>query len=133
MGILGPGDVVLSASDIGWVTGHSFVCYGPLLMGAATVLYEGKPVGTPDAGAIWRLVEEYKVNAIFTAPTTLRAIRRDDPKLEQMEMFGRRGGLKSLRTVCLTGERSQPGLIIRCADLSLCRIPLTISSVFKIC
>lgn len=107
----GPGDVALGISDIGWVTGHSFVLYGPLLNGAATVLYEGKPVGTPDSGIVWRLVQEYKVNTIFTAPTALRAIRRVDPDLDLMKKVGEQGGLKSLRSLWLTGERSQPGII----------------------
>lgn len=110
-GIRGPGDVVLGISDIGWVTGHSYVLYGPLLNGASTVLYEGKPVGTPDAGIIWRLVQQYKVNTIFTAPTALRAIRRADPDLELMKKVGEAGGLRSLRSLWLTGERSQPGVI----------------------
>ncbi len=110
-GIRGPGDVVLGVSDIGWVTGHSFVLYGPLLNGAATVLYEGKPIGTPDAGIIWRLVQEYNVNTIFTAPTALRAIRRADPELKLLKEVGEAGGLRSLRSLWLTGERSQPGVI----------------------
>ena len=110
-GIRGPGDVVLGVSDIGWVTGHSYVLYGPLLNGAATVLYEGKPIGTPDAGVIWRLVQEYKVNTIFTAPTALRAIRRADPELAMLKKVGEAGGLRSLRSLWLTGERSQPGVI----------------------
>ena len=107
----GPGDVVLGVSDIGWVTGHTFVLYAPLLAGAATVVYEGKPIGTPDAGIVWRLVQEYKVTTIFTAPTALRAIRRVDPDLELLHKVGKEGGLKSLRALWLTGERSQPGII----------------------
>ena len=83
----------------------------PLLAGAASVVYEGKPVGTPDAGILWRLVKEYKVNTIFTAPTALRAIRRVDPDLELFHKVGKEGGLKSLRALWLTGERSQPGII----------------------
>ena len=109
--VRGPGDVVLGISDIGWVTGHTYVLYGPLLNGAATVLYEGKPVGTPDAGIVFRLVQEYKVNTIFTAPTVLRAIRRADPDLELLKKVGEAGGLKSLRSLWLTGERSQPGVV----------------------
>ena len=109
--IRGPGDVVLGTSDIGWVTGHTFVMYGPLLAGAASVVYEGKPVGTPDAGIVWRLVKEYKVNTIFSAPTALRAIRRADPDLKFLHEVGKEGGLKSLRSLWLTGERSQPGII----------------------
>lgn len=109
-GLRGPGDVSLAMSDIGWVTGHSYLCYGPLLVGSAVVLYEGKPIGTPDAGILWRLIEEYRINAIFTAPTALRAIRRDDPELKLLKAVGERGGLRSLRTLWLTGERSQPAL-----------------------
>ena len=109
--VRGPGDVVLGASDIGWVTGHTYVLYAPMLAGASTVLYEGKPVGTPDAGILFRLVKEYKVTTLFTAPTALRAIRRADPDLELMHKVGKEGGLKSLRALWLTGERSQPGVI----------------------
>lgn len=109
--IRGPGDVVMGISDIGWVTGHTYVMYGPLLAGAASVVYEGKPIGTPDAGILWRLVKEYKVNTIFTAPTALRAIRRVDPDLQLLHQVGKDGGLRSLRALWLTGERSQPGII----------------------
>jgi propionyl-CoA synthetase len=93
------------------VTGHTYVLYGPLLAGAATLLYEGKPVGTPDAGIIWQLVREYKVNTIFTAPTALRAIRRADPDFKFLTDVGEAGGLKTLRALWLTGERSQPGIV----------------------
>ncbi|KAF2402296.1 acyl-coenzyme A synthetase [Trichodelitschia bisporula] len=110
-GIKGPGDVIFTASDIGWVVGHSFIVYAPLLAGATTVLFEGKPVGTPNAGTFWRIIEEYKVNALFTAPTALRAIRRDDPDNDYFEEFGKRGGLKSLRALFLAGERSEPSII----------------------
>ncbi|HKB00009.1 MAG TPA: AMP-binding protein, partial [Methyloceanibacter sp.] len=75
-----PGEVFWSASDIGWVVGHSYIVYGPLLAGNATVLYEGKPVGTPDAGAFWRVASEHKVAVLFTAPTALRAIKKEDPQ-----------------------------------------------------
>lgn len=109
--IQGPGDVAFTASDIGWVVGHSYIVYAPLLAGACTVLYEGKPVGTPDASAFWRVVEEYKVNMMFTAPTALRAIKRDDPNNEFLSTIGRRGGLRSLRALFLAGERSEPSLI----------------------
>ena len=74
-----PGDVFWAASDIGWVVGHSYIVYAPLLMGCTTVLYEGKPVGTPDASAFWRVVSEHRVNTLFTAPTAMRAIKREDP------------------------------------------------------
>ena len=74
-----PGEVFWAASDVGWVVGHSYIVYAPLLAGATTVLYEGKPIGTPDAGAFWRVVSEHKVNALFTAPTAFRAIKKEDP------------------------------------------------------
>ncbi|KAI6784386.1 uncharacterized protein J7T54_006431 [Emericellopsis cladophorae] len=109
--IHGPGDVIFTASDIGWVVGHSYIIYAPLLAGAATVLYEGKPVGTPDASALWRMVEEYKVSALFTAPTALRAIKRDDPDNKHFHQIGERGGLKSLKALFLAGERSEPTII----------------------
>jgi propionyl-CoA synthetase len=98
------GDVFWAASDVGWVVGHSYIVYGPLLAGATTVLYEGKPVGTPDAGAFWRIVSEYGVNAMFTAPTALRALKRDDSEGE----FIARYDLSSLRTLFLAGERLDP-------------------------
>ncbi|KAI9740839.1 MAG: hypothetical protein M1818_004444 [Claussenomyces sp. TS43310] len=110
-GIHGPGDVVFCASDIGWVVGHSYIVYAPLLAGAATVLFEGKPVGTPDASTFWRIVEEYKVNTLSTAPTALRAIRRDDPENKFLSEVGKRGGLKSLKAVFLAGERSEPSIV----------------------
>ncbi|KAF4974260.1 hypothetical protein FZEAL_8809 [Fusarium zealandicum] len=109
--INGPGCVSFTASDIGWIVGHSYIIYGPLLTGAATVLYEGKPIGTPDASAFWRIVEEYKVNTMFTAPTALRAIKRDDPENRFFTQVGKRGGLKSLKGLFLAGERSEPTLI----------------------
>ncbi|PLB52467.1 acetate-CoA ligase [Aspergillus steynii IBT 23096] len=109
--IHGPGDVSFTASDIGWVVGHSYILYAPLLAGASTVLYEGKPVGTPDASAFWRVVEEYKVSTMFTAPTALRAIRNDDPNNESLSRIGERGGLRSLKALFLAGERSEPTLI----------------------
>ena len=74
-----PGETYWAASDVGWVVGHSYIVYAPLLLGCATVLYEGKPVGTPDAGAFWRVVAEHKVAALFTAPTAFRAIKKEDP------------------------------------------------------
>ncbi|RAR10027.1 acetyl-CoA synthetase-like protein [Stemphylium lycopersici] len=87
-GIHGPGDVMFTASDIGWVVGHSYIVYAPLLAGATTVLFEGKPIGTPDASTFWRVVEEYKVSTMFTAPTALRAIRRDDGENHFFETRG---------------------------------------------
>lgn len=116
-GVHGPGDVAFTASDIGWVVGHSYIVYAPLLVGASTVLYEGKPIGTPDASAFWRIVEEYKVNAMFTAPTALRAIKRDDPDNKFLSTVGERGGLKSLKALFLAGERSEPSLISMYQDL----------------
>ncbi|WZH43720.1 Propionyl synthetase [Fusarium acuminatum] len=97
--------------NIGWIVGHSYIIYGPLLTGAATVLYEGKPVGTPDASSFWRIVEEYKVNTIFTAPTALRAIRRVDQNNQSFIDYGKRGALRTLRGLFLAGERSEPTLI----------------------
>jgi propionyl-CoA synthetase len=81
------GDVYFSASDIGWVVGHSFGVYGPLIMGATTVVYEGKPTGTPDPGQYWRIVEKHKVNGFYTSPTGLRALRREDPHGEWMKKY----------------------------------------------
>ncbi|NYG06685.1 propionyl-CoA synthetase [Phycicoccus badiiscoriae] len=101
---IGPGDTWFTASDVGWVVGHSYIVYAPLLSGATSVLYEGKPVGTPDAGAFWRVVAKYGVKAMFTAPTAYRAIKRDDPDGELM----RTHDLTSLQTVFLAGERLDP-------------------------
>ncbi len=99
-----PGEVMFTASDVGWVVGHSYIVYGPLLAGATTLMLEGKPVGTPDAGTFWRLVEEYGARALFTAPTALRAIKKDDPDGE----FIARHDLSTLRAFFLAGERSDP-------------------------
>ncbi len=101
---IGPGEVMFTASDVGWVVGHSYIVYAPLLVGATTVLYEGKPVGTPDAAAFWRVVAEHRVKALFTAPTALRAIRKVDPA---GELIGRYD-LSSLQTLFLAGERLDP-------------------------
>ncbi|OGE54726.1 hypothetical protein PENARI_c005G01324 [Penicillium arizonense] len=109
--IKGPGDVMFCASDIGWVVGHSYILYGPLLVGATTILYEGKPVGTPDAGIFWRLIEKHKANVLFTAPTAIRAMCKDDPENVLISEVGRRGGLKSLRGLFLAGERSEPSIV----------------------
>lgn len=110
-GVHGPGDIMFCASDIGWVVGHSYILYAPLLTGATTVLYEGKPVGTPNAASFWRVCEEYKVTTLFTAPTALRAIRRDDPGNKLVNEIGERGGLKHLKALFLAGERSEPSII----------------------
>jgi len=104
-----PGEVYWSASDVGWVVGHTFIAYAPLIQGATTVLYEGKPVGTPDAGAFWRVIAEHRVNAMFTAPTALRAIRRDDPDGEYLEKY--KPQMESLRSIYLAGERCDPETI----------------------
>ena len=102
-----PGETFFAASDVGWVVGHSYIVYAPLLYGCTTVLYEGKPVGTPDAGAYWRLIAEHGVDAMFTAPTAFRAIRRDDPDGH----FIRRYDLTKLRTLFLAGERADPATV----------------------
>jgi propionyl-CoA synthetase len=102
-----PGEVFWAASDVGWVVGHSYICYGPLLQGATTILYEGKPVGTPDAGAFWRVIAEHQVAALFTAPTAIRAIRKEDPDAVLMATYD----LSSLRTLFLAGERADPETI----------------------
>ncbi len=102
-----PGDVFWAASDIGWVVGHSYIVYGPLASGCTTVLYEGKPVGTPDAGAFWRVVSEHRVNTLFTAPSAFRAIRGADPAAE----LPKRYDLGSLRAIFLAGERADPATL----------------------
>jgi len=100
----GPGDVYWAASDIGWVVGHSYIVYAPLLTGCTTVLYEGKPVGTPDAGAFWRVIAEHRVKALFTAPTAFRVIKKEDPEGD----LARKHDLSSLRYLFLAGERLDP-------------------------
>ena len=102
-----PGEVFWSASDVGWVVGHSYICYAPLLHGATTVVYEGKPVGTPDAGAFWRVIEEHGVVSFFTAPTALRAIKRDDPIGDRLRDYD----TSSLRHLYLAGERADPDTV----------------------
>ena len=99
-----PGETFWAASDIGWVVGHSYIVYGPLLNGNATVLYEGKPVGTPDSGAFWRVVEQHRVRVLFTAPTALRAIKREDAQGAHLARYD----LTHLRTLFLAGERTDP-------------------------
>ncbi|MEI6858354.1 MAG: propionyl-CoA synthetase [Shewanella sp.] len=101
---IGPGDTFWAASDIGWVVGHSYIVYAPLLVGATTLLFEGKPVGTPDPGIFWRTIEKYGVKSFFTAPTAIRAIKRDDPDGN----FLRNVDLSCLKTLFLAGERCDP-------------------------
>jgi propionyl-CoA synthetase len=102
-----PGDVFWAASDVGWVVGHSYICYGPLIHGNTTIVFEGKPVGTPDAGTFWRVIEEHKVRSFFTAPTAFRAVKREDPKGEYLKKYD----LSNLRAIYLAGERADPDTI----------------------
>jgi propionyl-CoA synthetase len=99
-----PGDVYWAASDVGWVVGHSYIIYAPLLYGCTTVMYEGKPVGTPDPGAFWRIISQHKVRALFTAPTAFRAIKKEDPKGEHLKKYD----ISSLKYLFLAGERLDP-------------------------
>ncbi|WP_315736120.1 propionyl-CoA synthetase [Bradyrhizobium sp. SZCCHNR1093] len=99
-----PGEVWWCASDIGWVVGHSYIIYGPLIHGATSVMYEGKPVGTPDAGAFWRVISDHKAVALFTAPTAFRAIRKEDPEGTLLRKYD----LSQFRTLFLAGERADP-------------------------
>ena len=99
-----PGEVFWAASDVGWVVGHSYIVYAPLLHGGTTILYEGKPVGTPDAGAFWRVISQHKVKSLFTAPTAFRAIKREDPKAELLKKYD----LSNFKTLFLAGERTDP-------------------------
>ncbi|GAA1131243.1 propionyl-CoA synthetase [Kribbella jejuensis] len=101
---IGPGDVWWTASDVGWVVGHSYIVYAPLLVGATTVLYEGKPVGTPDAGAFWRVISDHGAKALFTAPTAIRAIKKVDPEAAELTKYT----MESFRTLFLAGERLDP-------------------------
>ena len=102
-----PGEVYWCASDVGWVVGHSYIVYGPLLYGATSILYEGKPVGTPDAGAFWRVISEHKAVALFTAPTAFRAIKKEDPDGKLLKQYD----LSRFRTLFLAGERGDPPTI----------------------
>jgi len=102
-----PGDVYWAASDIGWVVGHSYIVYAPLIYGCTSVLFEGKPIGTPDAGTFWRIISEYKVSVLFTAPTALRAVKRDDPNGD----FIKKHDLSSLKSLFLAGERADPDTV----------------------
>ena len=101
---LAPGEVIFTGSDIGWAVGSSYIVYGPLLRGCTSVLFEGKPVRTPDAGTFWRLVEQHKVNVLFTAPTAIRAIKKEDPDGRLAQKYD----LRSLRQLFLAGERCDP-------------------------
>jgi propionyl-CoA synthetase len=102
-----PGEVFWAGSDIGWVVGHSYIVYGPLLAGCTTILYEGKPVGTPDAGAFWRVCRDHGVQTLFTSPTALRAIKREDPEAQAVA----KDGTGSLRALFLAGERADPATV----------------------
>jgi propionyl-CoA synthetase len=102
-----PGEVFWAASDVGWVVGHSYICYATLLHGATTIVFEGKPVGTPDPGTFWRIIEEYRVSGFFTAPTALRAIKKEDPNGEFLKKYD----VSSLRTLFLAGERADPDTV----------------------
>jgi propionyl-CoA synthetase len=99
-----PGEVFWAASDVGWVVGHSYIVYAPLLTGCTTVLYEGKPVGTPDAGAFWRVIAEHKVKSMFTAPTAFRAIKKEDPEGKLLQQYD----LSGFKILFLAGERLDP-------------------------
>ncbi|MCF6432315.1 propionate-CoA ligase PrpE [Leisingera sp. MMG026] len=107
-----PGDVFWAASDVGWVVGHSYICYAPLIHGNTTIVFEGKPVGTPDAGTFWRVISEHKVKSFFTAPTAFRAVKREDPKGE----FVKKYDLSCLQQVYLAGERADPDTITWAQD-----------------
>ena len=98
------GDVFWAASDVGWVVGHSYIVYGPLLAGCTTIVYEGKPVRTPDAGAFWRVCEEYKTKVLFSAPTAFRAIKKEDPEGKMLANYD----LSNLKTIFMAGERLDP-------------------------
>jgi propionyl-CoA synthetase len=102
-----PGEVYWAASDVGWVVGHSYIVYAPLIHGNTTILFEGKPVGTPDAGAFWRVISQHKVAAMFTAPTAFRAIKREDPNGKLIAQYD----LRSFRTLFLAGERADPDTV----------------------
>ncbi len=102
-----PGDVFWAASDVGWVVGHSYICYAPLIHGNTTIVFEGKPIGTPDAGTFWRVIEQHKVKTFFTAPTAFRAVKREDPKGEFIGKYD----LSCLKQIYLAGERADPDTI----------------------
>ncbi len=110
---INPGDIWWSASDIGWIVGHSYIVYAPLFHGCTTVIFEGKPVGTPDAGAFWRIISEYKIKTMFTAPTAFRAIKKEDSKGE----FFKKYDLSKFKALFLAGERADPDTIHWAEDL----------------
>ena len=107
-----PGDVYWAASDVGWVVGHSYIVYGPLFNGSTTVIYEGKPVGTPDPGAFWRVISEYQVKVMFTAPTAFRAIKKEDPEGKYLQQYD----LSCLQSLFLAGERCDPNTLAWAQD-----------------
>jgi acyl-coenzyme A synthetase/AMP-(fatty) acid ligase len=107
-----PGNVYWAASDIGWVVGHSYIVYGPLIHGCTTILYEGKPIKTPDAGAFWRVISDYKVDYLFTAPTAFRAIKKEDQNAALKEQYD----ITSLKTLFLAGERCDPPTLQWCQE-----------------
>ena len=108
-----PGEVFWAASDVGWVVGHSYIVYAPLIFGATSLLYEGKPVGTPDAGAYWRVIQQHKVVALFTAPTAFRAIKKEDPRGELVKKYD----LSHFRALFLAGERADPDTVHWAEDI----------------
>ncbi len=108
-----PGEVYWAASDVGWVVGHSYICYAPLLYGCTTVMFEGKPVGTPDPGAFWRVISEYKISVMFTAPTAFRAIKKEDPNAEYLKKYDMSG----FRALFLAGERCDPDTLTWAQDI----------------
>lgn len=107
-----PGDVFWAASDVGWVVGHSYIVYAPLLKGCTTVVYEGKPVGTPDAGAFWRMINEYQVKVLFTAPTAFRAIKKEDANADELKKYN----IDCLQSLFLAGERCDPDTLFWARD-----------------
>ncbi|MDR9394569.1 MAG: AMP-binding protein, partial [Roseovarius sp.] len=107
-----PGEVFWAASDVGWVVGHSYICYAPLVHGNTTIVFEGKPVGTPDAGTFWRVISEHNVRSFFTAPTAFRAIKREDPEAKELAKYD----ISCLRALYLAGERADPDTINWAAD-----------------
>jgi propionyl-CoA synthetase len=108
-----PGDVNWAASDVGWVVGHSYIVYGPLLYGCTTIMYEGKPVGTPDPGAFWRVISEQGVKVLFTAPTAFRAIKKEDPSGSYVKKYD----ISCLKHLFLAGERLDPDTYHWASDL----------------